>query len=118
MTFLAATYGDKYRKPGTEMWTYFCKNLNGGQLIDIDLSFYCGDAAGRPKTESRPKDFSDSDRKYAVNIGLTFMTPELLFLGIKETLPKLEDNKAKLNQAKSMIKDSKPGEEVKIASDK
>lgn len=39
-------------------------------------SFYCGDAAGRLKTSSTPKDFSDSDLKFALNIGLPFLTPE------------------------------------------
>ncbi len=46
-------------------------------------SFYCGDAAGRPKTETRPKDFSDSDIKFAANVGLKFLTPEELFLDEK-----------------------------------
>ena len=36
-------------------------------------SFYCGDAAGRPK------DFSDSDRGFAQAAGLRFFTPEELF---------------------------------------
>ena len=45
--------------------------------------FYCGDAAGRPKTANRPKDFSDTDLKFAANIGLKFLTPEQLFLDEK-----------------------------------
>jgi bifunctional polynucleotide phosphatase/kinase len=48
--------------------------------IDMKESFYCGDAAGRPKTDTRPKDFSDSDIKFASNVGLKFFTPEELFL--------------------------------------
>lgn len=44
-------------------------------------SFYCGDAAGRPKTDLKPKDFSDSDLKFAREIGVKFHTPESLFLG-------------------------------------
>jgi len=46
-------------------------------------SFYCGDAAGRPKTATRPKDFSDTDIKFAHNVGLTFKTPEEFFLDQK-----------------------------------
>jgi bifunctional polynucleotide phosphatase/kinase len=52
-------------------------------------SFYCGDAAGRPKTKNRAKDFSDSDRKFAINCGLEFKTPEMYFLNEKEKLPEL-----------------------------
>ena len=50
----------------------------------MEESFYCGDAAGRPKTDTRPKDFSDSDIKFAANAGLKFMTPEELFLNLKQ----------------------------------
>ena len=49
----------------------------------MTASFQCGDAAGRPKTATRPKDFSDSDIKFAANAGLRFMTPEQLFLNEK-----------------------------------
>lgn len=47
-------------------------------------SFYCGDAAGRPKTATRPKDFNDTDLKFALNVGLPFLTPEQFFLGEKD----------------------------------
>lgn len=33
----------------------------------------------------KPKDFASSDRKFATNIGLKFLTPEELFLGIPAT---------------------------------
>jgi histidinol phosphatase-like enzyme len=38
--------------------------------IDMAGSFYCGDAAGRAKTATRPKDFTDTDIKFAHNAGL------------------------------------------------
>ena len=57
---------------------------NGGLQIDMTESFYCGDAAGRtaawnlnPKTK---KDFSCSDRLFALNIGIKFFTPEEFFM--------------------------------------
>jgi DNA 3'-phosphatase len=65
---LMSTAEDKYRKPNTGMWEEFkklCPNLQ--------LAFYCGDAAGRPN------DFSDSDLKFAENIKINFYTPEKAF---------------------------------------
>ena len=58
------------------MWEYFVKNLNDGKKLDMDVSFYCGDAAGR----NVPKDFTDSDLKFALNLKLKFFTPDQLFL--------------------------------------
>lgn len=76
MTYLAATDEDMYRKPSPEMWKYFVTKVNGNIKINTDLSFYCGDAAGRPKTNTKPKDFSDGDLKFALNAKLPFFLPE------------------------------------------
>lgn len=76
MTFLAATDNDLYRKPSPEMWKYFTTKVNGGIKIDTKISFYCGDAAGRPKTDTKPKDFSDGDLKFALNSKVPFFVPE------------------------------------------
>ncbi len=74
MTFLAATGGsaDPHRKPCPIMWQKFCKSYNQGAEIDMKKSFYCGDAAGRPATDTRKKDHSADDRLFASNIGLKF----------------------------------------------
>lgn len=72
MLFLAATYSDKYRKPAQGAWEYFLKNHTKKGSINMKKSFYCGDAAGRPKTATTKKDFSDTDRKFAINVGLPF----------------------------------------------
>jgi len=87
--FLCATASDEYRKPSTGMWRYFVEHCNADVKVNIKQSLYCGDAAGRPKSGKRAKDFSDSDRKFAINCGLTFYTPEMYFLGEKEKLPPL-----------------------------
>jgi bifunctional polynucleotide phosphatase/kinase len=87
--FFCATDSDENRKPATGIWSFFKKSHNGGKEVDMSVSFYCGDAAGRPKKGSRGKDFSDSDRKFAINCGLIFHTPESYFLNNKEKLPPL-----------------------------
>ena len=54
--------------------------------VDAKTSKFIGDAAGRPATNSKKKDFSDSDYKLAINLGMSFETPEQFFLGQKEKL--------------------------------
>ena len=65
--FLCSTESDSNRKPGLGMWKYFTEKANGKKKVDLKESFYCGDAAGRPKSGKKGKDFSDSDRKFAIN---------------------------------------------------
>ena len=47
--------------------------------MDLAASLFVGDAGGR----KAPKDYSDSDRKFAENIGVKFHTPEEYFLQAK-----------------------------------
>lgn len=56
---LCSLEDDLFRKPRTGLWDKFVKG-------DIKTSFYCGDAAGNPN------DFSDTDLKFALNLGLEF----------------------------------------------
>jgi bifunctional polynucleotide phosphatase/kinase len=86
----SATETDYYRKPAIGMWELMANDFNGKVKIDLNKSMYVGDAAGRPKTKNRGKDFSDSDHKFAKNIGISFHTPEMFFKGEKETLPEFE----------------------------
>jgi bifunctional polynucleotide phosphatase/kinase len=78
---LIAPADDFYRKPLTGMWTYLCSNLNGDVKVDKTKCIFVGDAAGRPKTPKRKADFSDSDFKMAINVGIDFQTPEQFFKG-------------------------------------
>ncbi|VVA97663.1 unnamed protein product [Arabis nemorensis] len=65
---------DLYRKPKAGMWQLMKKHFNSGIAIDMDKSFYVGDAAGRNG------DHSDTDIKFAQASGLKFYTPEEYFL--------------------------------------
>ncbi|XP_019629199.1 PREDICTED: bifunctional polynucleotide phosphatase/kinase-like [Branchiostoma belcheri] len=83
----------KYRKPVTGMWDHLVERGNDGVPVDKDASFYIGDAAGRLVNwaPGRKKDFACSDRLFAINIGLTFHTPEEYFLGYRKATFKLPD---------------------------
>ncbi|KAF2559806.1 hypothetical protein F2Q68_00017708, partial [Brassica cretica] len=65
---------DLYRKPKPGMWQLMKKHFNSGIEIDMDKSFYVGDAAGRKG------DHSEADIKFAQANGLKFFTPEEYFI--------------------------------------
>jgi len=83
-TILAATEEDNFRKPGDGMWKYFTKHLNEDVKVNYETSFYCGDAAGRPATKSWKKDFTNTDKLFAIACKLKFLTPEQYFLKEEE----------------------------------
>jgi bifunctional polynucleotide phosphatase/kinase len=81
----ASIENDKYRKPSPGMWQLFLDEFKLPEDIAKN-SFYCGDAAGRVNNWKKgvKKDFSDSDRKFAINSNLKFYCPEEIFLGEKK----------------------------------
>jgi len=75
--FFISIQRDFCRKPNTGMFDFYL-NLHNKQLDTS--SFYVGDAAGRIKTPLKKKDFSCSDRMFAINCHMNFMTPEKYFM--------------------------------------
>lgn len=73
----------KWRKPCCGMWEFLQEEANGGVAVDMSKSMYIGDAAGRPAEGKKKKDFSSNDRLFALNLGISFYTPEEHFLGVK-----------------------------------
>jgi bifunctional polynucleotide phosphatase/kinase len=81
MSFMASfDKTSKYRKPSSGMWDHFVSEECAGK-IDMEKSFYCGDAAGRiHPTNSKLSDFSSDDALFGLNVGAPFCTPEMFFL--------------------------------------
>ncbi|KFY10797.1 hypothetical protein V492_04843, partial [Pseudogymnoascus sp. VKM F-4246] len=80
-TLYAATAFDKYRKPRTGMWDEILEDYDlTPETVDLKGSFFVGDAAGRIAARGLPADFAASDRGFADNIGILFLTPEEYFL--------------------------------------
>ncbi|GJJ77730.1 bifunctional polynucleotide phosphatase/kinase [Entomortierella parvispora] len=83
MWILISMQKDHYRKPMTGLWHWLeTKFEEDGIHIDDDQSYYVGDAAGRHDgwKVGAVKDFNNTDRKFAVSLGIAFHTPEHFFL--------------------------------------
>ena len=68
-----------FRKPRPGIWEWLEARGNSDVSVSRDESFYCGDAAGREAgfAPGKKKDFSCSDRLFADNVGVKFLTPEV-----------------------------------------
>lgn len=77
----AATERDVFRKPNTGMWKELCEDYDIPGVVDLDNSFFVGDAGGRLASAESARDFSCSDRNLAENLGIRYHTPEEFFLG-------------------------------------
>jgi bifunctional polynucleotide phosphatase/kinase len=63
ISIYAATGQDRYRKPRIGMWEELLEDFDlQNSSVDVEESFYVGDAAGRAKTDKRRKDHASSDR--------------------------------------------------------
>jgi len=112
ISVFVSTHNDIYRKPASGLWERFCA-VRKGPAIDLSESFYCGDAAGRPKVGKKKRDFSCSDRKFAANCGLAFYTPEEVFL---KQLPCAKWEWRSRSPRSLLVQYSKPQAEIKWTS--
>ncbi len=69
-----------YRKPNMGFFNFLKSKIN------LDESFFCGDALGRAG------DYSDTDLKFALNCGLKIFSPENIFLNDNNQINNLIDS--------------------------
>ena len=78
VVFICSLNDDFYRKPRIGMWSL----VNGNKK-----SFFCGDAGGLDKRKINginiDKDFSDTDLKFAHNLGIKFMHRDEFIYGVE-----------------------------------
>lgn len=72
-----STMRDNYRKPATGMWNLFLSHFN---KMPVSGSFYSGDGEGESSIYPEYR-WSDSDKKFAENIGLPYFNPMVVFYG-------------------------------------
>lgn len=78
-TYYISNMDNRFRKPMTGMYDALISN-NNIISIDIENSYYCGDAGGRIFLNKKiEKDFSITDLFFARNIKLNFKYPEEVF---------------------------------------
>lgn len=78
-TVFVAIDKDNFRKPNTGMFRLFEKSFNDDRRVNLEKSFYCGDAVGYPS-------HSDADIKFARSLRLPFLPPEKFVRGVKPKL--------------------------------
>ncbi|KAI9344295.1 polynucleotide kinase 3 phosphatase-domain-containing protein [Obelidium mucronatum] len=83
LLILAALDESHFRKPQTGMWEYLVSHCNDNIAPDLSVSFYVGDAAGRPERTEKgkpvKKDHSAGDYRLALNLGIKFYIPETFY---------------------------------------
>jgi len=89
---------DKWRKPCPMLWDKYI-------TCDMSNSFFCGDAAGLPKRKINGniinKDFSDTDFKFALNLGIRFIHRDEFVYNEKPKIPikyPINFNEIKINK--------------------
>lgn len=86
-TIICALKDDMYRKPKTKLWDEF---VDG----DKKNSLYIGDAGGLCKRKINgvefKKDFSDTDYKFALNLGIKFIHRDEFVFDVKNVKPVAE----------------------------
>lgn len=78
-TVFVAINKDIFRKPRTGMFDIFLESFNDSKPVDLERSFYCGDAVGYPS-------HSDADIMFARTLRLPFLPPEKFLRGVKPKL--------------------------------
>lgn len=79
LLMVAAAANDHHRKPMRGMWDWLMARAGRRETEAAD--FYCGDAAGRAAARGRSRDFANTDRLLAHNVGVRFRVPEEIFAG-------------------------------------
>lgn len=84
ISFYAATEKDEYRKPRPGMWKEALEHfdLDAPEEVDLEASFYVGDAAGRTGDDQKSDvDFASSDRLVASLLAMSRTKTNRVSLG-------------------------------------
>lgn len=89
---LASTANDEFRKPREGMFFFVLQLLNITPTDVSPDSFYCGDAAGHDKSKRHPYfEWSDSDYRFSMSVGLIFFNPREIFTIFPLTFRKYQE---------------------------